>query len=101
MFCCSIYISSVSVLRIGVSCYDTFAHTSLQESRVRGSSVQTADGDFIVRAPGLHLVLYSYSGCDPEGSMHCSIVRLWAFRDLFSLSKGTEQHGAAEYVGVA
>ena len=68
MFCCSIYISSVSVLRIGVSCYDTFAHTSLQESRVRGSSAQTADGDIIVRAPGLHLAPYSYSGCEPKGS---------------------------------
>ena len=68
MFGCKIYIFSILVLRIGVSCYDTFAHTSPQESRVRGSSAQIADGDFIVRALGIYLVLYSYSGCDRDGS---------------------------------
>jgi hypothetical protein len=70
MFCCSIYISSVLVLHTGVPRCVTFAHTSPQESRVWSLSAQTVDADYIVRAPGIHLVPNSYLGaCDPEGSI--------------------------------
>ena len=59
---------AVMLLHIDVCCYDIFAHTSLQASSVQGLGAQTAHSYFIVRAPGLHLAPYSYSGCEPKGS---------------------------------